>query len=647
MKYTTVDHITRKKNTKIVVIKMRIETTYSEAYDNLYNKMNQSEQGKQLLNIDGISRDCLDTGAMSHLYFTKNLSDMSIDANANANGVISPNSYGSEITKGVLKNEGYYLLHRYAEKRFGLERANELINNIWYGSIYFHDSSGVGVQQPYCIASSTTMIMQEGRQYGQLHSIPPKRADSFIAQVTEFVMDMSQEWCGAIALSDIFINYAWFAKKENLSDYKIINHLQRMVHVFNNPFRVGGQSAFVNISLFDMPNLRKLFEYHVYPDGSKPNFDYIMHIQQIFAEWFAKGDPSTNMPMRFPVVTFNLLLDENKNILDKDSLDFISKVNCNSGCFNIYANIGEKLASCCRLINDTSRMPARFDSFSNGGSQIGSHRVVTINMPRIALKSNANLDKFYEELNYQLENTRDLLLIHRDEILKRRIEHGFLKFYNPLKWFTLDRMFSTVGIIGVYEMCNFFGLDIRTPEGKQFVTEVLTYIEDFAKKTSAETGHSFNVEEIPGESVASKFVQKDKVVFGEDKIPYELYSNQYLPLIADSSLPERIEISGRFQDILSGGGILHLNIADQIKDPAVMKHLIEYSVSKGVSHLAVNYGFLECEDGHVSISGNAEKCPICGKKIVSHMTRIVGYFVKVESWSKVRREYEFPKRVFT
>ncbi len=625
---------------------MQIKTTFSETFDELYNNFNQHEQGKQLLKIDGISRHFLDVGQMSHLYFTEKLSDISVDANANADSEISPNNYGSEIVRGIQKIEGYYLIHRYAERRFGTERANELLKVIFMGDIYFHDASGVGVQQPYCMAVSTLMLMHQGRPYGQLHSMVPKRADSFISQCIEFGMDCSQAWCGAIALSDILINYAWYAQKEGLSDGRIINDLQRAVHTYNNNFRVGGQSPFINISIFDMPNLVKLFSQHFYPDGTTPDFEFVMHVQKIFCEWFSHGDPVSKSPYRFPVVTINFQVSDDRKIIDQEFLEFISWINCSTGCFNIYANTGNKIASCCRLLSNRDQLP-RIDSFGNGGTNLGSHRVVTLNLPRVALKSDKDVNNFLSELRIQLENCRDLLLVHREEILQRRINYGFLKFYNPLEWFSLSRMFSTIGIIGIYETCYFMGLDIQTKEGCDFVKFILTVIEQFAATTSQETGHSFNVEEIPGESVATKFVQKDRILFGQEVVPFELYSNQYLPLIAPASMPERIEISGKFQDILSGGGILHLNIADRINDVGTMKHLIEYAVSKGVSHLAINYSFGECEDGHITICGNSDKCSICGKKILYHTTRVVGYFTKTSSWNKVRREYEFPHRVFS
>ena len=624
---------------------MRTQQTFDEEFDDLYNKYHNTERGKSLLDIEGISRECLDIGLLSKKYFTSRISDMSLDANSNSNDDLSHNNYSAEIVKGLSKLNAYYLLHNYSKNKFGLDRANQLIKSILDGNVYFHDATAC--QIPYCMAYSTSFIMNEGRQYGQLVSVPPKRANSFLAQVTETTMDLSQTYAGAIAISDLIVNFCYYAKKENLSDYEIINLFQQFIHVMNNKFRVGGQSPFTNLSIFDRPNLQKVFEHHVYPDLSHPDIEYIIHVQKIFAEWFAKGDPSSGLPYRFPIVTMNIYCDENKNIVDQEFLDWVSNVNLQNGTFNIYVNSGNKIASCCRLVNDTGRMEARTDSFGNGGLNLGSHRVVTINLPRISLTVNKNKDKFFEILQARLEECRDLLQVHREEILQRRVDQGFLKFYKPLGWFSLSRMFSTIGIIGVYEMAYFMGEDIRIESGQNFVRDVLTFIEHFAIETSRQTGHSFNVEEIPGESVAVKFVEKDKIVFGSEEVPCKLYSNQYLPLIVEASLPDRIKISGKFQDILSGGGILHLNVAERINDPSVMKHLIEYAVRHGVSHLGINYSFGICENGHTTICGTSDKCPICLGHIDSHLTRIVGYFTLVDNWNPVRRTYEFPKRIFS
>jgi len=162
---------------------LRMTATFEKGFDKLYYKSANDPVGNRLLHLDGISPRKVDVGQMSHDYFTKKLADTSVDTNANANEELSANNYQAEVTKGILKLEGYYLLWRYSKKRLGTRRANELLNAIWRGELYFHDASGFGIQVPYCFAYSTAPLMIEGRPYGQLHSTTPNRSDSFVAQV--------------------------------------------------------------------------------------------------------------------------------------------------------------------------------------------------------------------------------------------------------------------------------------------------------------------------------------------------------------------------------------------------------------------------------------------------------------------------------
>ena len=646
---------------------MKIEMKFSETFDRWYEAYLESSIGKKLLKLEGISPEQIDIASMSHQYFTDEVCNMSVDANANSNEEHSYNNYYAEVTKGSHKLEGYYLLHRYAEKRFGTDYADELMDAIVEGDLYFHDP--VKIQIPYCYAYSTQFIMLEGRPYGTLKSVPPTRSDSFMAEVIETTMDLSQEFAGAIAMGDLIVNLCYYLKKEGYGtdwDYNgnerigfsaderkyIVNQFQKFVHVMNNKFRLAGESPFTNISIFDRGKLHTLFDDYVYPDGSSVDFDYVLAVQEIFMDFFSKGDPSTGLPYRFPVVTINFDKDENNEPVDKDFAMRVAHYNRAKGNFNIYCTDGTKVASCCRLVNDFERMTAKTDSFGNGGLNIGSHRVVTTNLPRIALIAAMNGNPiessetiFFKILDKKLEQARDLLLIHREEILKRRIERGFLKFFDfkQVGWFSLDGMFSTFGINGVYEMCCYMGYDIKTEEGRNFVGKVLKHIENYAVQCSKDTGHSFNVEEIPAENTGTKLAAKDNLLHGTD---CKLYSNQFIPLMADVPIMDRLETEGKYMAILSGGAITHINVLSEIDTDEKMYKLMLLAMHKGVEHFAVNYGFNECEDGHVSIGGNKmTECPCCGKPIKDHITRVVGFFTRVSSWSPNRKE-EFSKRVF-
>lgn len=625
---------------------MQLPITFDKEFDALYSRYANDPIKRRLLDLEGISFNKLDISKLASEYFSNRIPDISIDANANANEDISPNNYVSEITKSFVKLVGYYQLWQMMKGLYGLNRANEAIEAIWSGSLYFHDSVHINV--PYCYAFSTTPIMIEGRPYGQLYSLPPKRSDSFVAQVIEVCMDVSQEQAGAVTPSDFIVNLCYFLKKENVDPdteegkYYIINLFQKFVHVMNNKFRVSGQSPFVNISLFDTPNLKKLFGETVYPDGSKVDIEYVMKVQKIIGEFLSKGDPATGLPYRFPVVTVNIFVNDKKTVVDKDFLKFVAETNYEKGIYNIYINDGYKIASCCRLLNDTKRMKFRADSFGNGGLNIGSHRIVTINFPRIALEAKGDVDKFFNILHSRVMLAKDILVAHR-RLLEKRIEQGFLKFFKPLGWFSLKTMFSTFGVNGLYEACYFMDLPMETKKGQEFTERILRKMEEYADGFSEQMGFSWNVEEVPAESAAVTLAKKDKILF---KQPFNLYSNQYIPLIADIDIIERLKISGKFMDIVSGGGIVHLNIQEKIPSPEKMEKIIKLAIKTGVNHFAINYGFGICSEGHTSIIGNGKTCPHCGKEIVDYMTRIIGYFTKVSSWNAVRREYEFPNRKF-
>ena len=124
-----------------------------------------------------------------------------------------------------------------------------------------------------------------------------------------------------------------------------------------------------------------------------------------------------------------------------------------------------------------------------------------------------------------------------------------------------------------------------------------------------------------------------------------LYSNQFIPLWVDCDIVDRINLDGLFSQKLTGGGISHLNVGEQLTTVDQMKRLIKHAISAGCEHFAINYNFCVCTDNHVTVGGVAKICPMCNKQIKDYYTRIIGYFTPVSSWNKGRRE-EIQHRVF-
>ena len=147
----------------------------------------------RLKEIQGINE--LDPFVLAKKYFNADkVAYASIDPNANMSGK-SPVSYQSEIFKPQLKYQSYYEMWKGLVEEYSIEDANDCIKSCIIGALYFHDITKINM--PYCFAFDTSFLMTEGRPYGWLPSVAPKRSNSFMAQLIECTMDMSQEHAGA------------------------------------------------------------------------------------------------------------------------------------------------------------------------------------------------------------------------------------------------------------------------------------------------------------------------------------------------------------------------------------------------------------------------------------------------------------------
>ena len=615
----------------------KLPVTFSKEFLEVYSQMADA-----VLELEGIAPHHLDIPNMAQMYMNKRTADMSVDDNANVSESKAYGNYLSEIAKSWYKLLGYYELYQILVKEVGSDKAAELMTSVWYGDLYFHDSTSIMV--PYCWAYSTSFILFEGSKWGQLHSLPAKRRRSFLDQVKEVTIELAQQAGGAIAIGDFFVNYAYFVKKEGLdlskeSDRKKVeNDFQSLVNTLNKKLRPSFQSPFTNLSIFDRTNLEHLFTDVCYPDGSKPDFDLVERVQRIFCEWFKDGDPVSGLPYRFPVVTLNIRIDQNRQIIDRDSFEYFSKINLEKACFNIYISSSNKIASCCRLVNDLEL--AGVDSFGNGGVSLGSHRIVTLNLARIGKLSRKSEETLFKLLQKNLDDSKVLLNAHR-KLLKSNIAAGFLPFFN-YGIMHESRMFSTFGLNGVYECVNEMGYTMLSDEGKSLAHRIIKFIKDYSHQAYKETGNPFNIEQVPAESLAVKFAAKDKLLYGMD---YSLYANQFIPLWVDCDISERVKLDGEFSRALTGGGISHLNVGEKLTHADQMERLIKYAIDCGCEHFAVNYNFCRCKSGHVTIAGQVQSCPICGAQIIDYLTRIIGYFTPVSAWTKAR-QIEHKERVF-
>jgi len=611
--------------------------------DRFVVKMNEIREnyGSEMLDIDGIGASHLDINQFAKRFFnTKVVANVSMDGNANVDDD-SVLSFEYEFNKALQKLNGYYLLWKRLMDKHGIKRANKLLELMINGTLKVHDHHML--LKPYCYAFSLEPLVQMGLPFIKKIKIgPPKHFSSFVNLVVQATAFFSNQLAGASAFPDLFVYMDWYARKDFGDNYLddptkadvIRQDIQSLIYSWNYPFR-GSQSAFVNVNLYDKYFLEDLFKFTLYPDGSRPNMESIKKLQEFYMRWFI--EESKKQAFTFPINTATFYKNDNGDLPDNNFLNVVSELNCINGQFNIFTGPLGVLSSCCRLRNDTNEVTYT-NSFGAGGTQIGSHRVVTLNLPRIAYMSEDS-NEYMKLLDYNTRAAQDILDVHR-MIIQDNIVNSKLPLYTH-KFMDLNKQFSTIGFIGINEACELMGCNIIEPEGAQFAKSILDKVNQLNKARTKEDGYIRNIEQIPGESAAVHLAKKDKLLFSDHD--YKMYANQYIPLWKNVDVQQRIKAQGMFDSDCGGGAICHLNVNDSLtKDQ--MKVLISGAAKQGVIYFAVNIAQCRCTNCGKLFIGKFEKSP-CHDAPVIHYLRVVGFLTPVENWIPERRE-EYKIRQF-
>ena len=482
----------------------------------------------------------------------------------------------------------------------------------------------------------------------KITSLPPKHLLAFRSQLEQFITSASNSTLGATGMADLLISMSYYMKHilETKSDahFHFVSEedcweyfkqtLISFIYTVNQPMRAG-QSPFTNVSIYDRAFLESLVADIIFPDATTPDVDLIMKMQDIYID--TMNEEMERTPITFPVTTLCLSTKDGE-IQDLTYLEKCAPKAIKYGFLNVYMGDSSTLSSCCRLRSSTKN--EFFNSFGAGSSKIGSLGVVTINFPRLAYLS-ANDEEFENSLKKFIRMTAIINQAKRN-IVQQGIDAKKHPLYN-LGFMELSKQYSTTGVNGFYECLDILGHNILTEDGQAYAIHLLQLVNDVVDECQNKYHAPFNLEQIPGENVSVKFTRKDKYL-GYD-LGLDLYSNQFVPLTSDVSMLDRILIQGKLDRFMSGGSVLHLNVAETLENPKDFVDLVKFCAKSGVVYFAINYLLNKCENGHMTV-GLHKVCPKCGAEIVGKYTIVVGFLTEVSNWHKVRREQDFPNRRF-
>ena len=618
-----------------------------------YNKL-QTEFGTEIAKINGF-----DDGQLSYTDFIDNfidedtVADSSIDGNSNVSHkdiVTLEREMPKPHSKLLAFNKIYYEIH----KRFGFKAANDWLRAEWIGALYMHDAPS-STFRSYCFAYDLKDLAEKGLYFieGQ-NPKPAKHLTTFVDFVKEFTSFACNRTSGAVGLPNIIPYMYYFWKKDVDNDYLGIKssgnakyyarqNFQRFIHSVNQPYvRDGSQSAFTNTSVFDHPYFEALFGGSEFPDGTFM-IDYEEEIIE-FQKWYMEvmAEIRSENMFTFPISTISLLR-QNGKFVDHDFAVWAISHNLKWADSNLFVDSSvNSLSNCCRLKSNIEDL-GYFNSIGGTALKVGSVKVNTINLARIALDTNSE-----EEYLKELKKRTHICLIALDavrHIIKRNVEKGILPNFT-YGLIDFEHLYNTIGFIGVYETMKRFGYTKKDEFDNTFYTDEAFVFGEKIFKTMRKVADNFikdnncdyqiNTEQIPGESAADKLMKKDKFFYPmADIYDLPLYGNQFIPLGIKTTLQERIHIASKFDSYCNGGSILHVNIDAPFDSFDKAWKMVEYIAEQGVTYFAFNTKIQACENNHAFYG---KTCPVCGKPVYTEYSRIVGFYTKIKSWSKPRTD---------
>ncbi|MEM3447103.1 MAG: anaerobic ribonucleoside-triphosphate reductase, partial [Candidatus Korarchaeum sp.] len=562
-----------------------------------------------------------------------------------------------------------YVQREYYLRRVLTERQRLLHEEGWW---YHHQMAQLS---PYCAGFSALDIMKHGLQSLNPFSVrsrPPRHLRTFLDQAANFILKVSQEVSGAVALNDltsVAAAYLWYEREvlgKELKYDDVRNAFQSFIYNINLDFR-SGNSPFTNVTitiggpspaLLDEPiPLNTLLRPRRFAELPK---DYYDEVNEALLDVMAEGD-AEGKPWTFPLIT----------IYVTDDFDWSSRVferflelmdNFGGLYFENYLSepfLDERWRErvegleprdprlqrsfCCRFqvdLSELTRVPHTGSIFGNV-SGVGSIGVITLNFNRLAYLHRGDLSSLLEHLDLLLEEARDALNRKREFIMRHRQLYPTFFYYVDG---SLRTYFNTISLGGGHEGLVNFGIreGILSEEGLRLARKVAKHILERIREFQEADGVAWNFEYAPMETAAGYLARKDlefvrslregreptlfrdivrSRVSAWGSVP-DIYvsaseerpilTSGFQPPFSERSVSKLVYVSAHTQNYATGGSVLHLFLGERV-DVEVKRELVRRIFSRyPVKYMTITPTLTICNSCRGRYVGEHLKCPGCG-----------------------------------
>ncbi|MBK4756620.1 anaerobic ribonucleoside-triphosphate reductase [Enterococcus faecium] len=548
------------------------------------------------------------------------------------------------------------------------------------GDIHYHDLD----YHPYTPMTNCCLIdfkgmLNNGFKIGNAEVESPKSIQTATAQISQIIANVASSQyggCSADRTDELLAPFAELNYKKHLKDAEewidsperqkeyakaktkkdIFDAMQSLEYEINTLFTSNGQTPFTSLGF-----------------GLGENW-FEREIQKAILQIRINGLGSEKRTAIFPKLIFTLRKGVNLN--PEDPNYDIKQLALECATKRMYPDIlnYDKIVE----LTGSFKVPMGCRSFLQGwkdenGQEVNVGRmnlgVVTLNLPRIAIESKGDQNKFWQLLSDRLEIMKDALL-YRVERCKEAIPANapILYMYGAFgkrlsrtdsvnELFKNRRATVSLGYIGLYEVASaFFGGEWETnPEAKAFTLDIVKELKANADAWGDEYGYHFSVYSTPSESLTDRFCRLDTEKFGiiENITDKEYYTNSFHYDVRKNPTPfEKLEFEKDYPKYCSGGFIHYCEYPMLQQNPKALEAVWDFAYDK-IGYLGTNTPIDHCYqcgfEGDFKPTERGFECPECGNhdpKTCDVVKRTCGYLGNPQARPMVHgRHKEISSRV--
>jgi ribonucleoside-triphosphate reductase len=577
--------------------------------------------------------------------------DTIIKAKSNENANISQNN-PEAINLAVAEKT----LKQYALKEvFSAEVAEAHM----LGKVHLHD---LGYPtRVYCSSHSLEYLKKYGLDLENLDSssAPARHARTLTGHLNTFLASMQAYYAGALGVGYINIFYAPYLEGKTYKEMK--QEAQHLIFSSSqNALSRGGQTLFLDFNvhtgvpryLRDVPAIGPGGEYtgRTYGSYEKTAQRFCKAMLDVWRD----GDEHGNI-FAFPKCDLHVndetLTDPNQ----REILEYACQIASENGVpYFIFDRDEVTLSACCRLRtvildNYMIKHPEsmRFCGFQN----------ITINLPQAAYRAGAGN---WEALEREIDEMLDLAVqAHKEkrEFIRKLMAGPHMPLWQIGKvakdgrpYVDLDKATYIIGLIGLNECMQYMtGKELHQDDeilrkGLHLVRRMQFQANELGDQNEMKVA----LEESPAESATRRLAKVDLRRFPEDARPMvkgdmeedQMYYTNSIHLRADApvDLLSRIQKQSKFHRAIESGAIIHAFVGEERPPAASIQNLVEKTFEKTqAAQLTISPEFTVCHECERKTPGLKANCGYCGSSDVHGLTRIVGYFSRVDNWNKSKK----------